>query len=230
MKDRLWVAGVLGGMAALVILAIAVFKFGIKDPSPQSMRDEPNGDIAGEIAYADDDGCIRVIAAAGGDSREVTCVSQFGGEVTWVDRGHVAYLEYGPQAAIWWSVDVETGDEEELGPMSSTRPPVAVDAVSPNGERLHIEHPGGDIYRISGGERVRIFDYDGPDSWTPEYLTWSPDGEWVLLRYGKEEEFWVIRRDGSFAGTLAGGVGYVRPSWFIEGVGVLPEANLPSSR
>jgi hypothetical protein len=58
----------------------------------------------------------------------------------------------------------------------------------------------------------------------PEFLTWSPDGEWVLVAYRAKDELWVIRRDGSLAGTLTGNAS-ADPSvvsWWIDGKGALP--------
>lgn len=228
MRERLWAAGALGGVGALAVLAIVVLRFGIINPSPPSMQEVRNEAIAGMIAFADEDGCYHVIDAAGGEPRQVTCgLKNFGGDLTWVDAEHIAFAIYTGSGVTWRSVDVATGEEADLGTTSGPGGLEADDMVSPLGERLIIDYPGGDVYRVDGPDRVRIFDYDGPDSWTPEYITWSPDGEWVLLRYGKEGELWVVRRDGSFSGTLVDDVAFGRPSWWMDELGALPEVELP---
>lgn len=230
MRERLWVAAALGGVATLAVLAVVVFRFGIKDPSPPSMTGSPNAEVTGRIAFVSIDGCLEVVEASGGEPQRVTCGAGYDGmNFTWLDDRHLAYGTYTAAGIEWRSVEIESGDEAPLGTTSPSQgaKPAAGELVSPRGERLLIEHPEGDVYRVEGADRVRIFDYDGPDSWTPEFVTWSPDGEWVLLRYGKEEELWVVRRDGSFAGTVVDDAGYWGASWWIAGIGALPEVTLP---
>ncbi|HET7737767.1 MAG TPA: hypothetical protein VFK32_04265 [Tepidiformaceae bacterium] len=226
MRDRLWVAGVIGGLAAMVVLAAVVLKFGIKDPSPPSLVDDPNPEIPGQIAYIARDVCIRLVEASGSQPREVTCLSPntgIGGLI-WLDERHIAVAAFGQSGIEWTSVDVSNGDR---APVPSPTPGGALDnMVSPRGEELFIEWDSGDVFRLEGGDRIRIFDFDGPDNWAPEYVTWSPDGEWVLLRYGEKGELWIVRRDGSFAGTLTDDVSYGGATWWIDGLDPLPPSNL----
>ncbi|MBA4182087.1 MAG: hypothetical protein C0506_15990, partial [Anaerolinea sp.] len=64
----------------------------------------------------------------------------------------------------------------------------------------------------------------------PQFLTWSPDGEWVMLTFWSDgkpgQELWILARDGSIAGTLATAGYNANPSWYIEGKGVLPKSTL----
>ena len=92
--------------------------------------------------------------------------------------------------------------------------------------------PGGSVYRSNSTEpgRTRIFDCDCSNYRSPQFLTWSPDGQWVMVTYWKndnaQQQLWIIARDGSFAGTLAAAGPNANASWFIEGKGVLPKSAL----
>ena len=92
--------------------------------------------------------------------------------------------------------------------------------------------PDGSVYRSNSTEpgRTRIFDCDCGEYKTPQFLTWSPDGQWVMLTFWKDgkpqQELWILARDGSFAGTLAAAGHNANASWFIEGKGVLPKSAL----
>ncbi len=86
----------------------------------------------------------------------------------------------------------------------------------------------GDIIVIdrNGNERI-VFEYDGPDGYYPEFRTWSPDGKFIAVYYGRDEEIWLIAADGSIAGTLAKDVRWGPISWRIDGVGYLPALRTP---
>ena len=85
LRKRLYVVAVLGAIALMGILAFAVFQFGLKNPSPPSLIDNPNPAIAGRIAYINDDGCIMIADASGASRRQVSCVIDYAG-VTWSGR------------------------------------------------------------------------------------------------------------------------------------------------
>ncbi|MGK2964580.1 MAG: hypothetical protein ACSLFM_03135, partial [Tepidiformaceae bacterium] len=147
MKDRLWVAGVIGGLAAMVVLAALVLRFGIKDPSPPSLVDDPNAEIPGEIAYVARDVCIRLVDASGGQPREVTCLSPNTGVsgLVWLDESHVAVATFGQSGIEWTSVDTSNGDRE---PLSSPTPVGGANSMtSPRGEELFIDWASGDVFR-----------------------------------------------------------------------------------
>jgi len=227
-RKRLYVVAVLGGLALMAVLALAVFQFGLKNPSPPSMIENPNPDVKGKIVYINDDGCIVVAEASGASREELNCVLEYNG-VTWIDETHVAYARFGTRTD-WTLVDIETGEEtayecEECYPYWPPEP------VSVNGERW-IFVDDGDVWVEKDGERWQAFDYDGPESEWPQVVTWSPDGEWLLLRYWRKEEVWIVARDGSFAGTLITDLGLrgdPTTSWWIDGYGYLPALTDPSA-
>jgi hypothetical protein len=222
MKDRLYVVAVFAAVAVMAVVVVVVLRLGQKDPSPPSLRDHPRPEIAGTIVYVDDDGCIQKLAASGQGPREkVTCPGQ-PQVVTWVDAGTIAFA--GPGTTRWILVDLATKKETSGAPFDQSKPPPfpRENVVSPRGEQVSIGSDGS-VFR-SNGERVKIFTFDGPGDTQPMFATWSPDGEWVLLRYFRENELWIVRRDGSVAGTLTGGA-TGSASWWIDGAGYLPKVD-----
>lgn len=223
MKTRLTVAGIIAGVAAVLVLVVIVVIAGRFDPSPPSLQSRPVPAIPGDILYVDQDGCI-IRARASGETRErVTCVTDGPNAISWVDGDTIGFAS-GRFGQAWTELDLQTGDERTSGLSPQRQPP---NVVSVRGEHIDIDGEGS-VYRIDGGERTKLFDFDGPRSRRPQFVTWSPDGDWILLRY--EEELWIISRDGSIQGTLAS----TRPwpnesSWWIDGHGYLPRIDLQPS-
>jgi hypothetical protein len=228
-KTRLYVAAVFAAIIGAALLAILVINFGGDDPSPPSLLDNPRPEIPGAIVFIDKKGCISTVDASGEDLRQVACpVGQGIQEVTWVTAGQVAYRSYGRNAGEWLSIDLATGKESVLGPGSDAYGNIPV--VSSKGEVLIVDR-SGDIYVEKDAVTTRIFDFEGDaDEGLPDFVTWSPDGEWVVLSYWRDNEVWIIRRDGTIAGSLdgpaSGGV-YANFSWIIPGVGIAPARELP---
>lgn len=221
MKQRLVLALSLAGAAVLVAVGVIAFQFGRIDPSPPSLRDDPDDTIPGEILYTSGQSCVTR-ADASGDARQEICFSTllYIGPFAWVDPNTIR---------VWWQgaiadVDLATGART---PVSTTgtaaekfpiRPP-----VSPLGEWVIVDR--GDIYVVNAAGQEKIASFDIGNTWL-EPLLWSPDGEWLLLRWqpprGRDAELWVISRDGSKRGTLATDVQGNWVAWTIEGVGATP--------
>ncbi len=229
-KARLYVAGVLAGLAAVLVLAIVVLEFGISHPSPPSLRDHPRDEIPGSILYVDNRGCVVDAAASGRHADRVTCSLAGGGFanlVTWVDEQTFAYSFIKPgltqPAWQWVRVDLAT-KRETMVPGSTSQPSVGADPLSGRGEQISVD-PDGYLYRASSsGDRVRIYKLpagDGASGGQFAFVTWSPDSNWFLLRYYPKGELWIISRDGLIAGTLASNV-RGGGSWIIPGAGILP--------
>ncbi len=224
-KNRLYVAGAIAGLAAIAILIASVLAFGRIDPSPPSLAGRPNPEIPGQVVYIHDD-CVFVAAASGATTKKLECPGQLE-SVSWVDGATVAYSAFSSSGPRFRKIDVATGKESAT---EAGRDTFAVDygqlEVSVRGESVRVEADGS-VYRFDadGGGRVKILDYDGPSSRRLDLVTWSPDGNWFLLYYPSRNysdgELWVVSRDGTARGTLATGV---RPSasWWIDDAGYLP--------
>jgi WD40 repeat protein len=226
MKERLYAAGVLLGVVAIIGVVAWVFFYGRLDPSPPSLRDNPQPSFPGEILYVNDDSCIIAARASGESYREITCQRDIEG-VSWLSDGRILYSTSGPEYR-WFVFDPQTGESERVESQLSYWEVFDQQRLeSVNGE-LYVYDNGGDIIisDADGNERT-IFEYDGPDGWRVEFRSWSPDGSHLLVYYGKDEELWVIAADGSGAGTLTGDARWANVSWNIEGVGYLPEMRRP---
>lgn len=226
MKDRLLVAGVLGAIALLAILAVVVFRYGRHDPSPDSLEDTPNAAIPGRVVFVDSDRCVVLAEASGASREELYCGGQISW-VSWVDEHTVAFSEYGKGVPTGRTeIDIATRETRETSNALQFKTEVR---ESVNGEIAIVDY-SGEVYVSAGGSRTQIADFDVPENHGPTFVTWSPDGEWLLLQYSGPKsdgsELWVLRRDGSVSGTLATGVqgwGPQTVSWWIDGKGYLPE-------
>ena len=213
-------------MAVVVLLVVLIAGFGRKHPSPPSLADAPNAAIPGELLFVDNDGCF-VRAAASGASREtVYCAgSQKGGPVTWIDANTIGYLDYRDSSgATLVAIELTTKKERDTGQTVDFKGgPVSAESV--RGERVDTDEEGR-VFRITDGVRTEIADFDVPEYSGLTAVTWSPDGDWILLAYhGRNSdggELWILSRDGATQGTIARGVQSTWASWRIDGVGISP--------
>ncbi len=220
MKDRIFIGAILGALVLLSALAIVLLDIGRHHPSPPSLRDNPNPAIPGQIAYVDEDSCIIIADASGESRRELLCRDSVG-QITWLDANTIGYVSFTGSAPVLVRVDIATGVETFTANSLVIDGP---DFESPLGERLIVEY-GGEILVVGTDGRPRqIREFDVPDHRSPYLVTWSPDGEWILLGYDGGE-LWILSRDGSFAGTLTKDVRW-EASWHIPGSGTLPSAQL----
>ncbi|MEP7216260.1 MAG: hypothetical protein ABI782_08405 [Anaerolineaceae bacterium] len=233
-RPRLLVGGVFAGFAILALLAVLIFQFGRHDPSPPSLQDKPNPEIPGEVIYLESNSCITRIDASGANRREIVCTGRVD-FVARLDDRTIVYGSYGPAGSPATQRDLVTG-QETVYPAGTTPEKFPIGAFpgdqrSVLGEYITID-PDGSVFRSNTTEpgRTLIFDCDCAEYRAPQFYTWSPDGQWVMLVYmtnnSPGQELWILARDGSSAGTLAT-VGYnANASWFIEGKGILPKSTL----
>lgn len=226
MRERAIVAGVLGAIVLVALLALLVFRYGRHDPSPPSLRDDPISQIPGSVLFVDTDGCIILAAASGAESEALYC-SESVSWVSWIDQDTVAFMEYSKGPATGRTeIHISTGAIDETASPAQFKTEVR---ESVNGDIAFVEASGA-VYVSSGGTRTQIADFDVPEDRGPNFVTWSPDGEWMLLQYNRPKggtgELWVLSRDGNISGTLATGMqgwGPQTVSWWIDGKGYLPE-------
>jgi hypothetical protein len=234
MRQRAVVAAVLCGLVAMVAVPLLIFQFGRHDPSPPSLEDEPNPAIPGEVLYFDEDGCV-VRARASGEQTEIgTCdvPTSPASFLTWVDGETIAvaqseFARPGDQFGVT-TLNLRTGDEGTATVVGLPDPPFGAQGQeSVHGERVAVSSEG-EVTILAGTTKRVVADFDVREYGGPQFLTWSPDGEWMLLTYYDDDaqELWVLSRDGQTSGTLAGGLRQPVVSWYIEGVGVSPEVTL----
>jgi hypothetical protein len=224
-KERLYVAGVLAGVAAVAVLAVFLLGPGRFDPSPPSLADRPVAAIPGEILYVDRDNCVVRLTPATNAREQVYCGGPDVAQVSWLDGDTVGYGELGPGGPRWTELDPATGATRSLARFRRPTPP---DDTSVKGERVVFDRDGS-VFVVAGRDRRTVLDYDGPESLRPFLVTWSPDGEWLLL--ASRGELWVVSRGGAIRRTLAQTGPYNQTaSWRIEGLGYLPKLELEDAR
>jgi hypothetical protein len=237
-RTRLYVAGALGGLALLAVAVVIILAFGRHDPSPPSLRDNPNPAIPGEILYINQDSCFVRAQASGAASERLACAPQYfaPGNLYWIDADTAGFLVYGPSTATLQEIDLRTGEITPTGrpvdPSQQKQPPFGAygGAYAPDGTFAFFEEDGV-LVLIEGGARAEITDFDVPRYRQPQVVLWSPDSQWIVAQYhgphADGPELWIISRDGQTAGTLTNDVAWGNAvTWRIEGVGVQPE--LPS--
>ena len=238
-RDRLYAVLVIGAVVGVALLVVVIFQFGRHDPSPPSLRSSPNPSIPGAIVYFDRDGCIIRADASGAAHQEVYCQETHGPEfVSWVDANTVAFARFTSPTPVWVLVDIQTRKATETGSIASQKDSFRFpgpNAVSPLGETVSVDQRDGKVFRIVDGVRIQIADFDVREYGGPNILTWSPDGQWILLQYypprnnDGRSELWILSRDGLVRGTLATDARGAPASWWIDGIGFLPAVEgLPS--
>ncbi len=190
------------------------------------------GDPLGVIAFINTAGCIeRVSASTGQSAGQAYCAESRAGvtSVTWIDADSVAYATNEARALGWQIVHFSTRVSETMPIADAPRvfliPP---QYYSSTGERLAIDADGV-VSRADSDADVRIFPLDGrePDDST-RLVSWSPDGEWVVLSTSVEKELWVVSRTGTEPHRIAQSSKGVA-AWFMPAIGATPHADLTCS-
>lgn len=231
-RQRLYVAGIVAGLVALTVLVLLILRFGERGTSPPSLQDHPNPEIPGRIAYVNLHHCIVLIDAAGTSREELYCIGGPPLFVSWLDARTVVYGEaLGPDVSLT-AVDIQTKATRPAGVFGADRPfwhPYR-QLESPDGDRAEVDRDGR-VFIIHRGARSEIADFDIARTGWLDVASWSPDGEWLLLwhsRPGAEQELWVLRRDGSFSGTLVDDAAAGIASWWVNGKGYWPPLPTPT--
>lgn len=215
MRSRLYVVGVLGGLALLAVTVVVVFAFGRYDPSPPSLKDNPRPEIPGEILYVDEDMCFRVAAASGEREERLGCLTQeqFFTGLYWIDDETAGVILHGPAGATLYEVDLRTAqfsqtgrsvnaNDEKSAPLN-----LCCGASAPDGTYGVFEERG-ELILVKDGVRTEVADLEVARFRQPQVRGWSPDSQWLLVQYFPRDyddgiELWIVSSDGSVRGTLA---------------------------
>lgn len=234
MKQRAYVAGILGGLAALVVLAIVIVQFGRYDPTPPSLEKHPIAAIPGELVWWDKEGCIMLGAASGANRRELHCppIDHYGASnLQRVDANSVQYYEYsgapGPQVV---TVFLDSGQVTRTPSSGISKPLDGYNGVAPDGTSAFSRDDGSIWVTEAGQSQHQIADFDVAKYHAPRIASWSPDSQWMVLIYERprdnydQSEIWILSRDGKTSGSLTEHArGYNGVSWWIEGLGAWPK-------
>jgi hypothetical protein len=202
---------------SLIVLGMALlFLRGVSRPVPSfaSLAEHPDHALQGTVAYfADQSGCVRIVAAAGAPSKDVLCIppqdvtkalelgKEVGPQLVWLPDGRLEVTMFrqtkkpGPGFNPGWQkiVDVRTGHVQNVpraevpsNPNLHTRP-----TMSPDGERIIMtsDPPSGRVKVVlAGGAGSRtVLSAQGPPSYTYGLYSafWEPDWQWIAADDGR---------------------------------------------
>ncbi len=229
LATRFWVAGILAGLAAIAAVAFIVLGPGRFDPSPPSLSGDPIPGLHGSIAYLDNQGCIYIVEGSTGATTKIRCDTNFPSGLTFINADTVGYFVYaGGQYPTWWAIDIGTGNATNLG----SYPDPGSNYDHTLGGRIFVAEDG-ELFVEDNGTRRSIYSASFPEYYTPQPLTLSPDGNWLLVTYsaprGNGPEVWVIALDGSGARTITRHANWDMRSvsWWMDGDGAAPEMAHP---
>lgn len=203
---------VIGLVAAAFILGEA--GSGSRDvPQFPFLADNPDPALHGTVAYLGEGNCIRIIAAAGGQSKQVMCLpaqdpavaktvgKEQGPQLVWRSDGRLEVTMFrmtdppGPDFRAGWQkiVDVRTGQVEDVpaGDVPSTANRTTQPSISPSGQRISwtSDSRNGRIEIVlhENGQSRTLLSAQGPGEYTYGLSAafWSPDGKWVVADDGR---------------------------------------------
>ena len=212
---RGWIVAVISAVALLAAVGVGAGVFRalapMAEPSFPSLEQQPQEAFGGTVAYySDSSGCVRIIAASGGPSKDVYCIPEepiemkeaegkpIGPHLAWLPDGYLSVTMYrmpdapGPEVLPGWQriVDVRTGAVEEVPTayVPQTAPVIEHVTVAPDGARLTtVSQEGSAVISVTQDGRTRVLlDVSGdPKSYRMAPAYWSPDFTWVAADDGR---------------------------------------------
>lgn len=201
------VAVVLGLAAAVFFVVRGLSAYGRPNPEFPSLVDAPDPSLVGTVAYTEVGGsCVRVVAAAGGPSRDVLCFEGNEGEgpqLVFLADGRLEVTMFDwpaeqPIRGAWQKiVDIGTGAVEDTAAaeVPDTPTQAAEPAVGPSGERLVASSEGGRITIVlegPTGSQTLLSAEGNPDYRLAIPPVWSPDRQWILAQEADEGRLLLI--------------------------------------
>ncbi len=181
------------------------------EPSFPSLEEQPQAQFSGTVAfYSDSTGCVRIIAAAGGPTKDAYCIPDepievkeemgkpIGPHLAWLPDGRLSVTMYrmpdvaGPEVLPGWEriVDVRTGAVEEVpeSDVPQTAPVINHVTVTPEGAQVTtVSADGAAIISLTQGGQTRVLlDVSGdPRTYRMAPAYWSPDFMWIAADDGR---------------------------------------------
>ncbi|GBD86072.1 hypothetical protein BMS3Abin02_02497 [bacterium BMS3Abin02] len=221
-------AVVLSVLVLAAVLAV-VLVFGVVPfPEYPSLAEQPDPSIPGTVAFirGDDPPCLEVVPAGGGVSRELRCGRDIGGKgLAWTSDGLIVTFDfsaYPPQyalidpasAQVVERIDAGQGGPEPLFAESGTSRradgTVLIADRSADGATLMIREPNK--------EPRLLLEVNGPRNYRFNTVTWSPDGNWVMV-IDSESHLLIVHALGDpQPRILADGLQpWMSAAWYIPG-------------
>jgi hypothetical protein len=232
---RLWIAGILSGLATIAVVAFLVLGPGRFHPSPPSLEGHPVEGLPGRIAYVDEDGCIIVVELGSATEREIHCDASRPQALTFINGHTLAFTVYsGGPTPRWTAIDIPTGDSTGLGAF----PDPGWEWDQTAGGRIYVDGDG-EVFVVEDGNKRSLYAATYPEHDRPTPVAISSDGAWLMAFYSPPRsngpELWIIAMDGSVARTVTKDVTWDPRgvSWWIDGFGAAPamrHPELPTAR
>lgn len=184
-------------LIAAGVASIAIFGY-TEPPKYESLKANPDSSIEGKIAFvhagANGQNCLKIVAASGGEPKELTCGDTYQTSVQFTKDGNVVYTRAtgydfnSPSSATVF--DGDTGKELETFsvPRSDFAPSSSQDLYTA-GEDYSYE---GDIFNGDDGPhdtwvsrdpegKDRIVTKHVPNDYDFTQAQYSPDKKWILI-------------------------------------------------
>ena len=207
------------GRLAVVLAGVAVVcaacSTSIETPKFESLAEQPDSALGGAVAFLEpfpDNGCVWVVAASGGKPKKVACVEGDAGALKWLADGRIQATRYqggeGTGDTRSWILNVDTGAVEEV-PRDEIPPQQKPPSVvsGPQGEKVSSKSENGRLtMKMSDQTGTRnLLAVDAPDTYTFGPPTWSPDGEWFIVKDDLDRLLLVTTADPSSTRVLIDG-------------------------
>jgi hypothetical protein len=219
-RSRGRLAAVLAGVAVVVLVGgffIGRALWWSVRPTPEfeSLAAQPDAALRGTVAFIrpfPDNGCVWVVAASGAKPKKVACVDGGAGDLKWLPDGRIQSTRHqggeGTSDTRSWVFDVATRSVEEV-PLDQIPPeqdPPNV-VLGPQGERVAATSEKGRLTMTMAdrtGTRT-LLSVGAPDTYTFGQPTWSPDGEWFIVKDDLDRLLLVTTTEPSRTRVLVAG-------------------------
>jgi len=228
------IVSIVAAVSVLVVVTVIIFVFGVIPlPDYPSLADQPDPSIPGRVAYVefDEEPCLFIVPASGGDAQEVWCGRQYIEYPSWSSDGLLLVMDYTAEPT-YILIDPATGNEVDRVRVEDTNVPGAEPLRY--GPGIRYERPDGATVitagrrsgestvevQLPGGESRTILSVeDAPADYQFVDVQWSPDGEWVLVS-DTEGRLLIVGADGTpGARVLVDGLQQygAQAAWYIPG-------------
>ena len=207
--------GRLAVVLAGVTVACVACSTSIETPKFESLAAQPDSALLGTVAFLKpfpDNDCVWFVAASGGAPKKVACVEADAGALEWLPDGRIQATRYkggeGTGETQSWILDVTTCAVEAVPrdqiPPQQTPPSVA---SGPQGEKVSSKSENGRLtMKMSDQTGTRtLLAVDAPDTYAFGQPTWSPDGEWFIVKDDVDRLLLVTTADPSRTRVLVDG-------------------------
>jgi hypothetical protein len=215
--------------SVVVILAVlvAVLVFGVIPlPDYPSLADHPDTSIQGTVAFITDENppCLGVVPAGGGPTTELRCGVVEVGTLGWTSEGLIITIDFSSMTSRYLLIDPASGEVVDAIAADVDEPkPLAWESQSTRADGAVLITDGGRgttavKVHVPNEEPTTILSADGPQDYSFDVATWSPDGRWVLV-VDSEGRILVVGESGTPAARLLaeGASRWMNAAWYIPG-------------